>query len=89
MANIEARVEKLTTYLINRAEEKEISVVTPRDWNERAGIVGLKIKSPAATVEKLKDQNIIVSARDSYLRASVHFYNTKDELDRYLDVVRA
>ncbi len=82
-------MEKLTTYLINRAEEKEMSVVTPGAWNERAGIVGLKTKNPAATVEKLKDQNIIVSARDSYLRASVHFYNTKDELDRYLDVVRA
>ena len=88
LANIEARVKKLTTYLLNRAEEKEISVVTPRDWNERAGIVGLKTKNPAAIVEKLKDQNIIVSARDSYLRASVHFYNTKDELDRYLDAVK-
>ena len=87
LANIEARVEKLTTYLINRAEEKEISVVTPGDWNERAGIVGLKTKNPAAIVEKLKDQNIIVSARDSYLRASVHFYNTKDELDRFLDAI--
>ena len=88
LANIEARVKKLTTYLLNWAEEKEISVVTPRDWNERAGIVGLKTKNPAAIVEKLKDQNIIVSARDSYLRASVHFYNTKDELERFLDAIK-
>jgi len=85
LANIEIRVKELTTYLINRVEEKEISVVTPRDWNERAGIVGLKTKNPAAIAEKLKNQNIIVSARDGYLRASVHFYNTKDELERFLD----
>ncbi len=90
LANIEARVRDLTTRLIDDAERRGLTIRTPRPWTKRASIVSFDVGSEVAqVVARLKEQGIIVSARDGLLRASVHFYNSEDDLDRFLDALQA
>ncbi len=85
LGNIEARVRDLTTHLIEGAEARQIRVRTPKPWEQRAGIVSLDIGRDAkATVQALAERRIIVSYKDTHLRASIHFYNDEDDLDRFL-----
>ena len=37
--------------------------------------------------QRLADHDIIVDSRPGYVRVSPHFYNTHDELDRFVDVL--
>ncbi|MFQ5799975.1 MAG: aminotransferase class V-fold PLP-dependent enzyme, partial [Bacteroidota bacterium] len=90
LQKIETRIKELTTYLIDRADDMQLIVRTPRPWNARASIVSFDVGDDAAAiVAKLRDQNIIVSEKDGHLRAGVQFYNTKDELDKFLEAIQA
>lgn len=83
--HIEARVQELTTQLIEGAELRQIGVRTPRPWPERAGLVSFDIGKPAGpAVAALKKKGIIVSEKDGYVRAGIHFYNDEEDIDRLL-----
>ncbi len=84
--HIEARVRELTTLLIERVEARGIEVLTPKPWEERAGIVALGIEGDAeATVERLLDDRIRANVRGpGAVRASPHFYNTEEEVERFV-----
>ena len=86
--NIEARVKELTTYLIERADEKGLSLATPRSWEERAGILSFEVSDPETIRQKMWEQKFIVNVKDNrYLRVATHFYNTKEEIDRLVQLV--
>ena len=38
---------------------------------------------------QLRAKNIVVSEKDGHLRAAVHFYNSEDDLSRFLDALQA
>jgi selenocysteine lyase/cysteine desulfurase len=40
------------------------------------------------TVRKLNDQGIIVAEKDGHLRASLHFYNNEDDIERFFSALR-
>ncbi len=86
LSNIEARVQALTSYLIEGAQERQIKVVTPKTWGERAGIVAIGVSGCADEVEaKLRTKGIRVAAKDGNIRAAVHAYNNKQDIDRLLE----
>jgi cysteine desulfurase / selenocysteine lyase len=88
LEHIEARVRTLTTRLIDGAEQRQIRVRTPRPWSERAGLVSFELgKAAAPTVAALKKKGIIVSEKDGFVRAGVHFYNDEADVDRFLGEV--
>ncbi|MFQ6094449.1 MAG: aminotransferase class V-fold PLP-dependent enzyme, partial [bacterium] len=90
LQKIEGRIKELTTYLIDRADDMHLKIRTPRPWSARASIVSFDVGDGAAEiVARLRDQNIIVSEKDGHLRAGLQFYNTKDELDRFLEAIQA
>ena len=85
LEQIEARVKDLTTRLIEGAEQRQIRVRTPRPWAERAGLISFELGKPAgAVVASLKKNGIIVSEKDGFLRAGVHFYNNEADIERLL-----
>ena len=89
LVNIEARVRHLTTHLIETADKYQIAVRTPRPWAHRAGIVSLDLGRHAGdTVRKLNAQGIIVAEKDGHLRASLHFYNNEDDIERFFSALR-
>lgn len=85
LPHIEARVRDLTTRLIEGAERRQIRVRTPRPWQERAGLVSFDVsKAAVPVVAALKAKHILVSEKDGYVRAGVHFYNDEEDIDRLL-----
>ncbi len=86
---IERRILKLTDHLISAIKDSGLRLQTPEDLSCRSGIVNFKIDTPRKVVEDLKRKGIIVSARGNGIRVSPHFYNTEDEIDRFMEEVRS
>lgn len=84
--SIEKRVLKITDYLCERLEERDFEVFSSRREGEKSGIVSFHVwgGDPERLAEKLRRKGIIVSARDGRLRASPHYYNSFEEVDRFI-----
>lgn len=89
LGHIEDRVRELTTAALEGAKKRHVAVRTPQPWEERAGIIGFDSKGDVeAAAKALKDKRrIIVSVKDGHLRASIHFYNTHEEVEMLLDAI--
>ncbi|MGQ9565926.1 MAG: aminotransferase class V-fold PLP-dependent enzyme [Candidatus Bathyarchaeales archaeon] len=85
--NIEKRILALTDHLIEKLKEKKLKLQTPPELKHRSGIVNFLIDKPEEKVEKLKKKGIIVSARSRGVRVSPHFYNTREEIDKFVEAV--
>jgi selenocysteine lyase/cysteine desulfurase len=83
---IETRLDHIadrTAYLKSRiAEEKLLS---PASFH--SGLVTVEVDDPAGTVERLDDQGVKVRVIPDIdcVRASVHAFNTRADLDRFVD----
>jgi selenocysteine lyase/cysteine desulfurase len=84
---IRERNSDLTEHLLVRLEAAGLRFRGAADANARSALVMIPHDEPAAAVQRLADQDIIVDYRPGYVRVSPHFYNTHDELDRLVDVL--
>ena len=84
--NIQQHLTELTQVCIDRIIGGKVELLTPADPHKRAGIVSFRPPDAQALFEKLKAGNIVVSLREQSIRFSPHFYNTKDEVEKALDV---
>jgi len=78
------RVLKVTETLIEGLQKKRRKIFSPLQSDRRSGIVVFEDPDPAATYNKLKSLNITVASRVKSLRASPHYYNTEEEIDKLL-----
>ena len=88
--NIESAIRKNTDYLKRRlATVKKVRVATPRDWERSAGLVAIEVegKRSKTLFNALLKKGIIAryTPDPSYLRISVNYFNTRDELDKLVD----
>jgi selenocysteine lyase/cysteine desulfurase len=85
---IAERVLELTDYLCDRFERAGVRVFSARGPGEKSGIVSLDVPGDVkALVAKYRAAGVVVNRRAGRLRASPHFYNTTDEIDRLVDAV--
>jgi selenocysteine lyase/cysteine desulfurase len=88
---VTARLLELTDYLCERARETGIEVFSSRADADKSGIVSLIV--PGRDLQQLKrrcrDAGIIVNHRAGRLRVSPHCYNTTEEIDRLIELLRA
>jgi selenocysteine lyase/cysteine desulfurase len=82
--NIAKRIYSLTDYLIEKLKELRINLASPADFVYRSGIVLLKVAHASMLVEVLRNRGVCVTARGAGLRVSLHFYNCRDDIDRFL-----
>ena len=82
------RVIELATYLDERLRDHGLTSQLPSDANHRTGIVTFEVPGvdPATVRRAALDASIVVSCRGGGIRASIHAYNTLDEVDRLVDV---
>lgn len=59
----------------------------PLETNPGGGIVTFRAKKMEAVVAKLLKKKIIVSGRFGHVRVSPHFYNTGEEIERFLTAI--
>ena len=79
-----AHVEKLASRLISEAHERGWSVLTPDEPSSRGPLVVLDsvdAEGAEAVVRALAARDIVVSARDSGIRISFHYYNVQEDVD--------
>ncbi len=78
------RILKVTDHLIDGLNKKGRKILTPLQSERRSGIVVFEDEDPQATFNKLKSLNITVASRVKAIRASPHYYNTEEEIDKLL-----
>jgi selenocysteine lyase/cysteine desulfurase len=86
--NIEKRILKITDHLIESVKSLGLKLQTPEEPQHRSGVVNFKIDKPKEIAESLQRKGIIVSARAHGLRVSPHFYNTEEEIDKFVQEVK-
>ncbi|MFI5396632.1 MAG: aminotransferase class V-fold PLP-dependent enzyme [Candidatus Binatia bacterium] len=88
---IEARIGELTDYLVGEVEKRGCRVESPRGPGEWSGIV-LFAPPPGAPsagdlVSVMHGERITINSREGCIHMGVHFYNTREEIDRVLKAV--
>ena len=85
---IERRVLELTGYAMDGLERIGVDILTPRKAEERAGIVFFRTPDSGALFTKLKEEHIYCGSFLSGIRIDPNFYNTFEEIEKFLGVVR-
>lgn len=81
--NIERRIKKLGTLLVEGLLEAGFDIQTPKEEARRL-YVNVKAKNNRELERELYRNKIKVSARVGGLRVSPHFYNKKEEIETFL-----
>lgn len=88
---IEGRIYELTEYLTREAERRGCRVESPRGAGEWSGIVLFAppqgARSAAEMVAAMHGERITINAREGCIHMGVHFYNTREEIDRVMRAV--
>lgn len=82
---IYGRLQLLTDRIVERATRDGYGIRSPLDKNERGGIVMLEVKQPQETVAEMMRRSFTVDYRPGLVRVSPHFYNTLEDVDRFMD----
>ncbi|WP_256105454.1 aminotransferase class V-fold PLP-dependent enzyme [Streptomyces sp. ODS05-4] len=75
-----------TDRIIERADRMGVEVVTPRAVPRRGGVVCLSFPADDEVSRSLTADGFVCSWRGA-LRIGPHFYNTLDEVDRFMDAL--
>jgi cysteine desulfurase/selenocysteine lyase len=90
-SKIENAIMQTTEEVIAALKLHGYSVLTPQNNSSRAGIVTFKhpkIESQKL-FERLKQNHVICSLREGWIRLAFHFYNTVAEFDEVLSVLQS
>lgn len=84
---------ELTDQILVEADRRKLKVRTPREFEQRNGMVCLDFRGAQEVTQELVKQGIVVDWRpDCGIRVSPHFYNEAADIERFfaaLDGVRA
>ena len=88
MANVAERIKALTDRLAGGLELKGYTVHSPRAGDAWSGIVSFTSPTHADLPQRLlKEHQIEIATRGGRLRASPHFYNTEEQVERVIAAV--
>lgn len=85
---IEARVRELTRRCLSGLESIGWPSVTPAEDARRGPMVAVAARDAAQLFARLMQQDIVTSYRDANIRATIHFYNSEDDIDTFLAAMR-
>jgi selenocysteine lyase/cysteine desulfurase len=89
VAAVSARLQELTDRLIDGLRARGYRVVSPRDGGRWSGIVSFLAADPGshqAIWQRLRaEHRTELAVREGRLRASPHFYNTAEQIDRLVE----
>lgn len=88
MPTIRAHSLRLTARVMERADEAGLTVVTPREDARRAGVVALRFPGDLEVTRRMVARGFVCSHRGA-LRVAPHFYNTLEEVERFMDALVA
>ncbi len=80
---VHGRTQQLMSRLADRLAAHGIGLAAPE--GARAAIASLAVADAEALCQRLCEEQVFVAARGGRLRASPFFYNTQDEIDRFVE----
>jgi len=86
---IEERVRALTHRCLTGLESIGWASVTPAADERRGPMVCVPARETARLCAALMEQDIVTSFRDNNIRATVHFYNSEDDIDRFIAALKS
>lgn len=86
---IEERVRALTRRCMRELENIGWPSVTPAEDERRGPMVCVPAREVAQLYATLMQEDIVISFRDNNIRATVHFYNSEDDIDRFVAALKA
>jgi selenocysteine lyase/cysteine desulfurase len=86
MENVAAHIRKLAQSLLSQALDLGIRSKTPAD--SAGPLVVLQSKDSNLLVQKLAENNIVASNRHDGLRLAFHVYNTMDDVNAVMEVLK-
>jgi selenocysteine lyase/cysteine desulfurase len=81
---IEERVRMLTRRCLAGLTDIGWPSITPAEDARRGPMVAVPSRDAAALCARLLDEDIVTSFRDGNIRATVHFYNSEEDIDRFV-----
>ena len=88
LAEIAAESQRRTQHMINFALERDWTINTPLEQNQRGGSVMIGAGNAPEVVERLAERKVFVDSRPSAgLRISPHFFNTDEEIEEALQIL--
>jgi cysteine desulfurase/selenocysteine lyase len=81
------RVDMLGRRTLSSLAARGFEVLTPEAAH--GGIVSIRHPQASRLVRSLADRSVLVEDADPIIRASAHFYNTEDDIDRYASELAA
>lgn len=83
-----AHVIALNDLLYEGLNERKVRIVTPMGANERSGILSfIPSTNPKSLYDFLTKEMIRVSLRNQMIRLSPHFYNNKEDIERFFEAL--
>jgi len=86
---IEKRNYALTRRCMQRLEEIGWPSVTPTEDERRGATVAVPSRHSRGLAAELMKRDIVTSHRDDNIRASFHFYNDDDDVERFIEAMNA
>jgi kynureninase len=88
VARIREKSKKMTSRLIELADQRGWRVNAPRDPEQRGGTVAIDMPNAKEVCQELLLRDVLVDYRPKAgVRFSPHFYNTMEEIDRAIGTV--
>ena len=81
---VERRIRALTRRCMQRLAEIGWPSVTPTSDERRGATVALPSRDSAGLTAELMQRDIVTSHRDANVRASFHFYNNEEDVERFV-----
>jgi selenocysteine lyase/cysteine desulfurase len=85
--NIERHNLALLDLLIEHLKKKNYQITSSLDPNHRSSILSFSGKNIEDLHRELRQNNIIVSFREGSIRMSPHFYNTPEEMGKFIQLL--
>jgi selenocysteine lyase/cysteine desulfurase len=79
---IEARIAELSQFAIDIARDLGLEYVGSRDVREKGATTAIRVPDPSSVEVRLRERNIVASARGDVIRVAPHFFTTKKDLER-------
>lgn len=88
-AQIEARVHGLVGRCLQQLEDLGWSSATPHEQGRHGPMVAVPSRDAVGLVARLMEQDIVTSCRDGNVRATFHFYNSDEDIERLVAALGA
>lgn len=86
--HIERHISDLNKYIVHSLHTYGFRPALDYSQEGFSGIVSFIVNEPDILQQKLKQKNVVVSARSRFIRISPHFYNTTKEIDQFILILK-